>query len=155
MSGCIIPVAPDFQDPLGSPNYAPELFSANPPFGSVTPLTAPVGGGFSFLAIDRNVTDSLFVNWVVDEYMTPSLIQNDQAAPSVNGTLQPHMFSVQVSCYRLPSMTTASIHTLEAIVADGDFVPGTLDKTQESDRKITRGDWFFTLTCSSGATTPP
>jgi hypothetical protein len=157
MSGCIIPVAPDFQDPVGSPNYAPVLSLDMPPFGSFTQLPAPAGGPFSFDALDPNAGDHLYVNWVVDRYMTPSLIQRSEAAPSTNPSMNPTpaMFSLQVSCLQLLAMTAASIHTLEAIVSDRAFVAGTLDQTMDPNAKITRGDWFFTLTCAGGTTASP
>lgn len=59
--GCVIPVAPEFQDPPAAVNVPPQLKSVNPPFGMlVTP------GVFTIEITDQNVQDDLTVRWWLD-----------------------------------------------------------------------------------------
>jgi hypothetical protein len=65
---CVLPVAPDFQDPLKAPNYYPYFQSTDPIQESIqTPQTLHASVG------DQNLGDTLYVRWV-SEY--PQYVQN-------------------------------------------------------------------------------
>ncbi len=158
MSGCIIPVAPDFQDPPDPQNYAPELSNADPQFGWVVTITSPAGFQFGFQATDPNPTDTLYVNWLVDyppfQPQVSRLLLPDMKPPTSDGT--PRSFSVTVGCLQgsvVPN--TSNLHQLQAVVADRpfDISTGMLDVVP-SPGKITRGNWTFYLTCSSTPGSP-
>src|SRR6185312_2512375 len=62
MSGCVAPVAPNFQDPVGEPNVPPYIVSATPLFGTVIASnTIP-----QVTVTDQNVGDRLAYQWVID-----------------------------------------------------------------------------------------
>ena len=62
MSGCVLPVGPQFDDP--EPNFPPFIFTSDPAVGEVFtfqeghPITVTIG--------DHNVGDELFMRWLVD-----------------------------------------------------------------------------------------
>lgn len=62
-TACILPVAPDFQDPPKAPNYAP-LFVSFDPFAETPVLQVPLT--FTVLLSDPNPQDTLHVRWVAD-----------------------------------------------------------------------------------------
>ena len=67
LSACIIPIAPEWQDPLAAENVAPRFIESTPPFGSID-LTVPPDGAASMLVVvtDPNVRDDLHVRLVAD-----------------------------------------------------------------------------------------
>jgi len=65
-SACIIPLGPDFQDPVAEPNDPPFFESASPDFGSIVtpPATSPLT--FAVTLTDPNVGDDLYIEWQAD-----------------------------------------------------------------------------------------
>src|SRR5690242_202058 len=61
MSACIIPVGPEFQDPPGGPNAAPEIL--NPNFFTGTAVASTSTQDFSFTVSDPN-GDPMWFRWV-------------------------------------------------------------------------------------------
>src|SRR5262245_13457968 len=66
MSGCVLPIAPEFQDPPSPPNYAPYIVSAQPPIGEVKTSLMPGDVEFSVSVSDPNILDKLCVRWISD-----------------------------------------------------------------------------------------
>src|SRR5882724_1117584 len=64
MSACVLPIAPEFQDPPASENYAPVFIDTIPPAGQV--VTASPVAAFTIIVEDPNVGDDLFVRWIAD-----------------------------------------------------------------------------------------
>ena len=64
MFACVIPVAPDFKDPLAAANAPPAIISATPDFGRVVSVAPSLT--FRIQVVDPNVNDALWVRWVVD-----------------------------------------------------------------------------------------
>jgi len=158
MSACIIPVAPEFQDPAASPNYAPYIQTATPDFGLIV---TPPQLTFSITATDPNLEDDLHIRWVAD-YPNPTQVANyrtlveDQVIPhSINGEPSPiPSFTVDCVVDNLAA-TSDGNHRIEVIVADRAFVtnpPGDqLDKV-EPPGLVARAFWFLEqLSCPSGA----
>src|SRR5215471_15875644 len=67
MSACILPVAPEFQDPPASENFGPVITDSSPALGSVV---TKVGGAplppFRVTITDPNLGDNLHVRWLAD-----------------------------------------------------------------------------------------
>ncbi|MBC8132386.1 MAG: hypothetical protein H7X95_05340 [Deltaproteobacteria bacterium] len=67
--GCVVPIAPDFQNPPSAPNHYP-YFSNTEPIQERTVTIPPgtAGGAFPFVASvgDQNLGDTLYVRWVAD-----------------------------------------------------------------------------------------
>ena len=60
-AGCVVPVGPQFQDPLAAPNYPPQITYTDPPEGRLTSSLK-----FDITVADPNVGDSLFVRLIAD-----------------------------------------------------------------------------------------
>jgi hypothetical protein len=118
-TGCILPVAPEFQDPPKAPNFAP-LFVSFDPFAETPVLQVPLT--FSVLLDDPNPQDTLHVRWAVDY---PPFVQSRSKLVINEQTLPPG--AVPQSSYSLPMMepckvfTPGSEHRLVVIVADRPF----------------------------------
>ncbi len=85
---CVLPVAPDFQDPLKAPNYYPYFQDTAPfqqrtfsPAGQPVRVTVSVG--------DQNLGDTLYVRWVSDY---PIYVQNSTKVlrDSIDGRGMPY-----------------------------------------------------------------
>jgi hypothetical protein len=64
MFACVIPVAPDFQDPLAAANSPPAIVDENFLFYGV--YSVPPSLTFRISIVDPNVNDTLYVLWVLD-----------------------------------------------------------------------------------------
>ncbi len=123
MSACIIPVAPNFQDPPNQPDSVPylQVLSGTPAFNSIYPLTGPSTTFFV------NVTDpdpgaTLYYEWVFD--YPQSALGTPQLANANNAGLSPPARLFQdVSCQRVVA-TQSTTHQLELFVANGPFDDG-------------------------------
>ena len=62
-TGCVVPVAPDFQDPASVPNYQPQFLNSDP-FFETTGWRSPQT--FKVQVADPNPGDTLYVRWVSD-----------------------------------------------------------------------------------------
>ena len=146
MSACVVPVAPNFQDPLGEPNVPPYIANAMPAVGSFVPNNT---GAFTVTVTDQNVGDPLSYRWVID--YPPFSISNTrpqaiQTIPlSANGTQQFNPESLPSPCDLNPA--AISIHQLEFILADRAFDTTdtkVLDALPPgSDGFVVRANWTF------------
>jgi len=158
MSGCIIPVAPDFQDPVGSPNYSPYWYrEAQPPFGTPFTITGSFYD-FTVVASDPNLTDPLWVQWAIDYPpfrmgVTNAITGMMPVAPTPDGS---RSFSLRVSCNLLLMANANSFHQLEVIVSDAEpaFHPNGPFNDVPEGRFAIQGDWTFYLPCD-GTANPP
>ena len=152
MSACIIPVAPEFQPPTASPNYAPILESATPDFGSL--VTIPTMLPFQVNATDPNLDDSLYFRWFVDyppnTANTTHEIGDDGEVPHpVNGTAIKALIKVTVDCLEGLAPTPNSLHQLELLVADRAFLPSPSIDQVLSPGFVVRANWTFQINCPS------
>ena len=77
-SGCVVPLAPDFQDPPSVPNYPPYFFNSDPPAAKV--MSPPQV--FTVTVVDPNPQDVLYVRWLSDyppytQFVTALVQSND------------------------------------------------------------------------------
>jgi hypothetical protein len=155
MSGCIIPVAPDFQDPVGSPNLSPYLYGATPAFGTVVTVpspkdTVPIG----CFAADPNSGDTLYVMWVLDY---PPATESTRAPqpialpPPVSGP-QVQLLSYGANCAPGPAANATGLHQLQLLVADRPFIydgPNLPLDHVESGGFVAYGNWTVYLPCAT------
>jgi hypothetical protein len=156
-SACIIPLGPDFQDPVAEPNAAPYFESAHPDFGSVV---TPPGLQFSVTVTDPNVGDNLYVRWLADypgaNYRP--VTAESFVAHSTNGQPLRQNVTATVDCLLDNlAMTSDGEHRVEVIVGDRPFVdpmPGDTRLDQVMDPGlVVRASWVLEqLTCPSSST---
>jgi len=153
MSGCIIPVAPDFQDPVSSPNYPPYLSNPSPQFGRLVTVQAGVQVAVSAFVSDPNLTDTLYYQWVYDDTTPPNpavthalgyfpLTQPPDGSPQ-------QIPPVEVNCGLGLAATSTSLHQLELIVSDREPNPhptGPFDDIPFPGYKV-YGNWPLLLLC--------
>lgn len=114
--GCVVPVAPSFEDPPASPNFPPVISDSDPHLGSIVPH----GLALNVTVTDANVRDTLYVRWVSDYPLATAdsrvLTDVKTVAPSPDGKQHFTVLSYQTDCAALaPGLTT---HRIEVIVSD-------------------------------------
>jgi hypothetical protein len=119
LSACIIPVGPEFQDPLGVPNSPPYLVSAMPVEGThnVNPMVE-----FNVTVGDLNV-EPLFVKWVT-EYPPFSGDSNTAQTQTIDapedGSPNRKLAPFRPECSSLA--ITLSTHKISVGISDKPFV---------------------------------
>jgi hypothetical protein len=151
MSACVLPLAPEFQDPPTSQNTPPIIQVSDPLLGSIVtgPNATPI---FRVTVTDQNSADTLVVRWIADyPPYDPALtrqIQDQQIPPSPNGT--PQDSTITLSCFDSLSTTLAE-HQVFVVVADRPFVQQTTnppDFTQvEPGGFAVTGSWIWVHQC--------
>jgi hypothetical protein len=157
MSACIIPVAPDFQDPLPDPPApAPALSGFQPLDSGSTVIIASTTQGTAFAAtvIDPNLGDKLFGRWTVDypPYTSATLVlptTTPQLMSSGQATVQQN---ISCSINNVLAPTAGSEHRLQLLVGNQDFVanscsnsnPNCLDEI-EGGGPVARANWTIVM----------
>jgi hypothetical protein len=125
MSACVLPIAPEFQDPPASENYAPIIVDSDPPLGMRVTATAGKLTPFSVTVTDPNVGDTLHVRWIVDypPFSTNTrVLQEDFPVPP---SPSPTTVTQNIGCAESTLSVLAS-HTVMAIIADRGFMQSML-----------------------------
>src|SRR4029079_4819728 len=112
MSACIIPVGPEWQDPPGAPNAAPEILGPDPTWGAEVTGVAPGGKEFQF-AVTAPSADLLAPRWIVDGLQVASDQSPQQVSPTQFGVRFTNVVACQTAV--LPGL---SRHAVTLIVAD-------------------------------------
>jgi hypothetical protein len=142
---CVIPVAPDFQDPVGSKNSPPYIYASDPFAGS----TVSDPNTISVTPADADLTDQLHIRWIAD-YMTRNqrFIDFDDTPPN-NG--QERRFPVGPSFDCSQQVVALPSHVIMVVVADQDFAPGALDWTETKGGSTPAiRTWTFVPTTTCG-----
>jgi len=152
MFACVIPVAPDFQDPLAAANVPPAILAADPQFGSV--LTVTSSFTFRISVVDPNSSDWLYVRWVLDYppfQPTTSKIDDNPYPPPATGTVHTENPSHAFDCSNgFATITTPQ--RLEVFVADRALEQRTAENNNrldivESGGYVARGNWTVLFQC--------
>ncbi|HET6147337.1 MAG TPA: hypothetical protein VFH68_07365 [Polyangia bacterium] len=117
-SGCVIPLAPSFDDPPAERNYAPQLLDPTPAQGYVSPGVLRVN------VSDPNVGDDLVVRWIVD-YPPYNADRTRRLVDfpfhhSADGKPLLEPSEMDISCLNLAQ--GVSVHPVTALVSDRDFL---------------------------------
>jgi hypothetical protein len=115
---CVLPIGPEWQDPLGSPNAPPQILDPVPEHGAaVTVTTNPQT--FRIFVTDVN-GQQLWINWFVDKVDRP----HNTPFVKQNGTPLRTLSEKTVTCADIPlDKRGLPSHAVEAVVADEEFDP--------------------------------
>ena len=155
MSACILPLAPEFQDPPASQNFSPIITDSLPPLGSIVTKVGNVTPMFRVTISDPNLGDDLHVRWLADYPPASSntrTIQEDLTIPHpVNGQPLHQDVSVPVDC-ALETLAPIAQHQVEVVVADRPFplqpTGGDLTSVPLPGLSVV-GSWTLILNCGS------
>ncbi len=146
---CIIPVGPDFQDPLSTANSPPYVVAMEPPAGTITVNATAV---FSVTPADANVLDTLYVKWVT-EYPPFSPTETHgipprDIPPTGNGSVNRPTQTFQPGCSSIAS--TRTMHQIQVGISDSPFLstedPNDLFATTDSSKAYIV-TWFLIRSC--------
>jgi len=166
MSACIIPVAPDFQDPPSVPTSGPTLSGFSPGnFGELVTVPVPQGLLFSANVTDLDPRATLRIRWLVDyppDSDATTLVELGSITPSADGlTIKQQAITTQtpVDCGWIKQPLT-STHQLELVVADSDFLDSSnsnlpADKKLDSARDptgVAYAFWNIVISCPASTT---
>jgi hypothetical protein len=150
-SACIIPVGPEFQDPGGVPNVAPQIVDSNPAQGQQIPAIGTAK--FTITVEDLNEGDPLYYFWVAEfpdyvPFVTHKLSAGTpMQQPSANGGARRQPVEETFDCSDFDTRLTT--HKIEVVVGDRALAENDLS----NPRKIADGGqtaiatWTLTLTC--------
>ena len=166
MSACIIPVAPNFQDPPSVPDQGPYLAGYTPVDGKLVTYTPNVST-FSVVVTAPNVGDKLFFRWVWDypPFNNSSSMIFYSANPEITIGAGPDGRPIgqtvtQNICCSLVNNANG-LHQVEFIVADGQFedssMAGLTDDTKfdtliDPAGHFQKATWTIVMSCM--ASTP-
>ena len=125
MSACVLPLAPEFQDPATSQNTPPIIRLSDPPLGEIVAgMTTPTQS-FSVTVTDQNGGDTLYVRWMADYPPYSSevtrLLVDHTILPSPDGTPLVTDDAIMVNCALSNLSPTVARHQVFVIVADRPF----------------------------------
>jgi len=151
MSACVLPIAPEFQDPPASENYAPVFIDTNPQAGQI--VTASPVAKFTVVVEDPNVGDDLQVRWIADYPPitdSTSVMATTPVPHAAGATVSSHEVSIEPNC-ALHHLARIPSHQIAVIVADRPFLdPGTpinFERLPLDGLKNSRS-WILNLDCS-------
>jgi hypothetical protein len=135
--GCIVPVAPEFQDPPKAPNYYPYFVESLPLFDTTTgvPQTFEVHAG------DPNPADILYVRWASDyppftqarsRVIDQSMVRQDLP--------QTEIIYKAIDPMPCEKFAPGMEHKLVVIVSDRPFVPTGVFSTRPDRFNAVEGD---------------
>jgi hypothetical protein len=161
MSACIIPVAPNFQDPPSVPDSPPYLSNIVPTFGEVATFQPPTTT-FSAVVNDMNLNATIYYRWVGDyppnmPGVTWDKIDYQPIKPSLDGLPLVQLLPFDLTCTLVNSVS--GTHTVELIVADGPFhdtmglpVDSEFDTLLDSSDHIIKTAWTVSMSCPASTT---
>ncbi|HVU53393.1 MAG TPA: hypothetical protein VHL80_22065 [Polyangia bacterium] len=124
MSACVLPLAPEFQDPPSSANIAPSFTDVVPPIGMIVDGTQDHVPTFTVSVTDMNVGDDLHVRFLADfppfTANTRTLMRDTPIAHRSDGRPILQDVSETPDC-TLDSLAKIPQHQIMAIVADRPF----------------------------------
>jgi hypothetical protein len=125
MSACVLPIAPEFQDPPAAANYAPFFQDSDPPIGTRVTAAPDKLTTFTLRISDPNLGDNLHVRFISDFPPFTSntrVLQPDLLIPHhADGTPLSEPVSQIIGCQR-STLSTLPSHQIMAIVADRGFL---------------------------------
>jgi hypothetical protein len=156
MSACVLPIAPDFQDPLSSPNYSPFIISSSPPAGSIVTGMPTTTTTFRVTVSDPNVGDDLHIRWLVDyPPLSPTITRivpdttishSADGQPIVQDAFEP------IGCSQQLLSPTLNQHQVMVLIADRPFETLRLDqdnvtKLVDDAGFVVSASWILTVGC--------
>ena len=162
MSACIIPVAPNFQDPPSTPDAGPYFARYSPVDGKLVTFTPPVSV-FSVLVTDSRVDESLWFRWVWD--YPPVNNSSSMIFPPTNQSTSAGPNGVQISMNICCSLVNNAngLHQVELVVADQQFEDSSVAGLTDDNRfdmlvgpgHVQKATWTIAMSCMEGAPSGP
>jgi hypothetical protein len=158
---CIIPVAPEFQDPPAVPDSPPYLHDFAPfNIGSIVSVDGVKGQDFSAFVGDQNPDQILYFEWLFD--YPPQLQNRNQYGNTgmiparIPGQPDPKETQT-VKCAFVDASSGSSSHRVELAVATERFASPTglpadqaLDSIPDSNGFVVRAFWEIDMPCMVG-----
>jgi hypothetical protein len=151
MTGCVIPVAPHFED---EPNYPPFIVESRPLVGEE--IQGPPGGMAEFAVTlgDPNVQDVLYVRWSFDypKYTSTSRLANSDPILLPGGSVVRAQVRFRPDCLLHSIARGITQHRLLLVASDRAFItqdvpPDTpLDVVPEDARRV-HAVWLLNMEC--------
>ncbi len=141
--GCVLPVGPEFQDP--EPNVPPSIFVATPPSGEIL---LP-GQTISVSVRDPNLSDTLYVRWLVDYPPARSqtaLADKETIVPPQNMDPVRILRAIVPDCDLHNIASGFSTHQWMLAVADRDWEPFSNAPSQYRFDDVTQGGFVVRAT---------
>jgi hypothetical protein len=156
MSACVLPIAPDFQDPLSSPNYSPFIISSSPPSGSIVTGMPTTTTTFRVTVSDPNVGDDLHVRWLADyppisDANTRLLVSDLIISHSADGQPIVQDVSLDIGCRQQLSPQLMQ-HQVMVLIADREYEAVRLDqdnltKLVDPAGFVVSASWILSVEC--------
>jgi hypothetical protein len=155
MSACVLPIAPEFQDPPAAANFSPVIIDSMPPIGSIVgPTSTPTT--FTISITDPNLGDDLHVRWIADfppDTGNTRTLNNPPTTVSHRTDGMPINADVsQTPSCNINSLAKIPQHQIMAIVADRPFddsPTADLTKLQGTDGHSVIATWILNLDCAT------
>jgi hypothetical protein len=154
--GCVIPVAPQFEDP--EENYPPFVLSSDPSEGSRISPSEVLNRPIKVIIGDQNLGDTLFARWIYDYPGRDPNITRFGAQEQIarTGSIPRGAIQLQPSCLMHDIARGPLQHTLTLSVSDRPFLDSEdgdpvspvapLDSAREGAHRL-RVTWFLELEC--------
>jgi hypothetical protein len=148
MPACIIPIGPDWQDPPGEENVAPQVRDATPFFGTEL-IVSGTEAKFSIDVTDAN-GDGIFLRWFAGQADQPFVRRLTPDSPPLPKTVNKNeVRPIQESFDCLDFMYLPARLNILAVVADRDFVASPI--TVEEGGKVTFASWTMNFPCPTSS----
>jgi hypothetical protein len=151
LPACIIPAGPEFQDPPGVPNAPPQILDPNPTWGAEVAGTQSEPFTFQMYVTDVNVSDDLFIRWIVDDVPVAS---GKPIVPHTGSGPLREFVDKRVTCQD-PFDHTKSRHLVRGVVADRDYDDSTQDLLKVQPPGLYNlVTWTLNMTCPVSPMSP-
>jgi hypothetical protein len=149
---CVVPLAPEFEDPPATRNFAPVISDPFPINGEV--VSTQTSRDFRVTVSDPNPSDDLHVRWIADypPYGPNTRLLRSPDLPH-GMTAAPQQTDITVDCINSNLALGVPQHQIMVIVADQPFLP---TDNQPLDSKLTalpksagsaEAHWTLNLVC--------
>jgi len=153
VSACVVPVAPQFQDPGG--NYSPFVASSVPNAGAELLISADSTDTIQVTLGDPNLDDVLWARWLIDyppyDSSISRLAREDRLPPS--GAVNREAIRFAPSCADDQIVSGPAAHRVTLSVADRPFLsvdqapPALQLDSVPLDDFVVRTTWIVDLSC--------
>jgi hypothetical protein len=154
MFACVIPVAPDFQDPLAAANSPPTIIGSEPLFASI--VSIPPSPEFRVTVKDANANDLLYARWVLDYpplQAATTTFPDEIFQPPTTGVFQFHTAvpTLSLNCSSGYGAVTTP-QRLAVYVADRPFQDNSVGNNNrvdlvQSGGYVATGSWTVVFSC--------
>jgi hypothetical protein len=151
-AGCVVPVGPQFQDPIAAQNFRPQIIKADPTSGTWVQSDPMLDTAtFTITVEDPNVGDKLYVRWAVEypprDAGNSVRVGGDVIIPP-NGTEVRPLQSQTISC-QLGLRIDQTLHSVWVGVSDQPFnqTAPEISQLQDNSPVAETRTWTLVMPC--------